>query len=134
MFKTFYKGCRAVFNVIYILAKDGTRTLTVSNINAIVGGASGVIFYLNKGGKYEYALDAVVDVAREQSCLGGGEFELLYEDEAEVGTRYTCRDVPMIWTLDLSGVWLASILNSSGDPTTMIILMKVKTTIWMSMV
>lgn len=89
MYKTFYKGYQALFNAIYVMTHKPIIPLTVANLASFVVGSSDVSFYLNKGGRYEYALDAVTSVAREQSCLGDGTFEELYEDEAEVGTKYT---------------------------------------------
>ena len=47
---------------------------------------SAVYFYLGKGGRVEYVLDATVDIAREQSCLGDGTFEDTFDcEEGEEG-------------------------------------------------
>ncbi|KAF8879191.1 hypothetical protein CPB84DRAFT_1793501 [Gymnopilus junonius] len=43
--------------------------------------AGAVSFYLSKGGKVEFTLDAVLDMAREQSVLGDGTFEETFDVE-----------------------------------------------------
>jgi hypothetical protein len=50
---------------------------------AMVLNAGAVIFYLRKGGKVEYVLDAIVDIAREQSPFGDGTFEETFDCDEE---------------------------------------------------
>ncbi|KAF9456663.1 ankyrin repeat family protein [Collybia nuda] len=89
MYKTFYKGYQTLFATIYAISGSVNTPATVTSLASLVAGNPDVSCYLSKGGRYEYALDAVTSVAREQSCLGDGTFDEMYEDEAEVGTEFT---------------------------------------------
>ncbi|KAF8181840.1 hypothetical protein BJ912DRAFT_979312, partial [Pholiota molesta] len=44
------------------------------------GDARNVNFYINKGGRVEYALDAIIHAAKEQSVLGDGSFDKLWDN------------------------------------------------------
>lgn len=81
VFKSFYRGYQAVFTAIYNVLNNPTITLpSLERISSAVS-LSDASFYFGKGGQVVYALDCVIDVAREQSAVGDGEFESLYEAE-----------------------------------------------------
>ena len=84
--KTFYTGVSAIFDaIVQILKTPGIPTPQAVVAVALVLNAEAVQFYLDKGGKVEYVLDAMVDVARGESPLGDGTFE---EDEGvKIGHR-----------------------------------------------
>ncbi|RDB26046.1 hypothetical protein Hypma_006134 [Hypsizygus marmoreus] len=88
IYKTFYKGYQSIFEAISAFLRTSDAPLSVASIASTAFGP-GIDFYLGRGGKYEYALDAVTHAAEEQSELGDGTFEEMYEDETEVGTEYT---------------------------------------------
>jgi len=88
IYKTFFVGFYTIFLAIYhILEAPGQGripTLQAVLAEALALDARAVRFYLNKGGKVEYVLDATIDSAREQSSLGDGTFEETFDhDESE---------------------------------------------------
>ena len=89
IFKTFYKGYQAIFKVIHGYLSVTDLPLVIDVLQALVSQDTDVEFFLHKGGKVEYALDAVTAVVKEQSPLGDGTFEETWEDEEAVGRGYT---------------------------------------------
>lgn len=96
IYKTFYIG----FYTIFLAICNVFKTLRIPTPQAVVAEAlalddRAVQFYMAKGGKVEYVLDATVDIAREQSSLGDGTFEETFahdESDEEGGggeARYT---------------------------------------------
>lgn len=84
--KTFYIGVFTIFNAIaQILKTPSIPTPQAVVAVALVFNAEAVQFCLDKGGKVEYVLDAMVDVARGESCLGDGTFEDTFDQEGEGG-------------------------------------------------
>jgi hypothetical protein len=105
IFKTFYKGYSEVFKGISrALARPSIPTPSVVLFESSVnGGGMGYFdsqalhFYLNKGGRVEFALDCITHAAKEQSPLGDGSFEDLWDDEdsgSDLGWKEmpTCRN------------------------------------------
>ena len=86
IFKTFYRGYQAIFECIHHHLSNTDLPLILESITPF---DSAVDFYLGKGGKIEYALDALTDEAKDQSPFGDGTFDELWEDEEEVGKNFT---------------------------------------------
>ncbi|PPQ99871.1 hypothetical protein CVT26_009315 [Gymnopilus dilepis] len=85
IFKTFFVGAQTVFDAIYRLleiSKDDTllNTKTIAEA-AITLDSKAFPYFLAKGGKIEYVLDALVDVSKEQSVLGDGTWDEGYDLE-----------------------------------------------------
>jgi len=81
-----YKSFYIEFYTIFRAIRDILRTTEIPTPQAVLAealalDARAVQFYLANGGKVEYALDATVNIAREQSNLGDGTFEETFEDE-----------------------------------------------------
>lgn len=97
IYKTFYIGFYTIFEAIsHVLKTPGIPTPQAVVAAALELNARAVQFYLAKGGKVEYALDATVDSAREQSSLGDGTFEETFDcDEEEGGGRLGYRKLRM---------------------------------------
>jgi hypothetical protein len=55
---------------------------------------NGIDFFFDKGGQTDYAIDAILHFAAEQSPLGDGQFDLLYEEEAENDPECAWRRFP----------------------------------------
>ena len=90
IYKTFYIGFYTIFDAIsHVLKTPGIPTPQAVMAAALQLNGKAVQFYLGKGGKVEYVLDATVDTAREQSSLGDGTFEEMfdYDEEREGGER-----------------------------------------------
>lgn len=80
IYMTFYIGFFTIFDAIaYVLKTPGISTPQAVMAAALELNARAVQFYLAKGGKVEYVLDATVDIAREQSSLGDGTFEETFD-------------------------------------------------------
>jgi len=93
IYKTFYTGFYTVFRATHnILETLKIPTPGVVVTEALALDAEAVQFYMAKGGKVEYVLDAMVAMAREQSSLGAGTFEETFDheeaDEEGVGAGY----------------------------------------------
>ncbi|KAK0207153.1 ankyrin repeat family protein [Desarmillaria ectypa] len=73
-FKSFYIGFTAIFEVIYKILNNDARTPKLQDIQRDTVFERGTSFYFSKGGRVEYALDAVTATAKEQSNLGDGTF------------------------------------------------------------
>ncbi|CAA7262588.1 unnamed protein product [Cyclocybe aegerita] len=90
IYKTFYVGFYTIFHAISLVlgrrpqGPASIPTPQVVLIEALALEPRAVQFYLGKGGKVEYVLDATVDIAREQSALGDGTFEETFDTD-EVG-------------------------------------------------
>lgn len=99
IFKTFYIGFCTIFEgVSHVLKRTpgGIPTPQAVLEAALDLNAGAVHFYLGKGGKVEYVLEAILDIAREQSSLGDGTFEETFdcdEEEEEVGRRLGYREL-----------------------------------------
>ena len=83
IYKTFYVGFSTIFDAIAQVLKTPTGIPTPHVViqAAMDIDPSAVHFYLGKGGKVEYVLDAMVNIAREQSSLGDGTFEDTFDHE-----------------------------------------------------
>ena len=83
IYKTFYIGFSTIFDAIahVLRAPGGIPTPHAVMQAALDIEPSAVHFYLRKGGKVEYVLDATVNSAREESCLGDGTFEDTFDHE-----------------------------------------------------
>lgn len=89
MFKTFYKGYQAIFESIYEYLPQTDLPLVLEVMPALLSHNTDVQFYIRKGGKYAYAMDAVTAVVKERSPLGDGTFDETWGDENVMGTDYT---------------------------------------------
>ena len=90
IYKTFYIGYHTIVEAIsHVLKSDRIPTPQAVLDAAFELNAGAVQFYLRKGGKVEYVLDAIVSTAREQSNLGDGTFEDTFDcdddDEGDLG-------------------------------------------------
>ena len=87
IYKTFYIGFSTIFDAIaqVLKARGGIPTPLAVIQAAMDIEPSAVQFYLRKGGKVEYVLDATVNNAREESCLGDGTFEDTFDHEGGEG-------------------------------------------------
>ncbi|KAJ3501261.1 hypothetical protein NLJ89_g9416 [Agrocybe chaxingu] len=90
IYKTFYVGFYTIFHAISLVLgrqPQGPASIPTPQVvltEALTLDPRAVQFYLGKGGKVEYVLDATVDIAREQSALGDGTFEETFDND-EVG-------------------------------------------------
>ncbi|KAG6877051.1 hypothetical protein C0993_010738 [Termitomyces sp. T159_Od127] len=82
MCKTFYVGWQSIFVVIADFLNKTNQPLSVDAILARSAPERGVNFFFSKGGRVEYAFDALTDGALQQSPLGDGEFEEVWKDDA----------------------------------------------------
>ena len=86
MYKTFYVGFYTIFDAIsQVLKTPGIPTPQAVMAEALQLDPRAVQFYLGKGGRVEYVLDAIVNTAREQSNLGDGTFEETFDCDEEEG-------------------------------------------------
>ncbi|KAG5649685.1 hypothetical protein H0H81_002501 [Sphagnurus paluster] len=90
VFKMFYIGFQSVFRAIIIALKNPDYLFGKDLISALSAGQRGVNFYFGKGGKIEYALDAITDAALEQSLLGSGDFEDTWDEEDDFKNLPMC--------------------------------------------
>ncbi|KAG6861927.1 hypothetical protein C0995_009877 [Termitomyces sp. Mi166 len=81
MYKTFYIGWKTIFTVIADFLDRTGQPLSAHTIAARSVSERSVDFFLNKGGRVEYAFDALTDGALQQSPLGDGFFEQIWQDE-----------------------------------------------------
>ncbi|KAG6818958.1 hypothetical protein H0H93_016876 [Arthromyces matolae] len=79
--KTFYVGYQSIFDTIYNFLEQTQQPLSKMSILLRCQGAAGVSFYFGKGGQIEHAFDAITHISEEQSSLGDGTFEELWEEE-----------------------------------------------------
>ena len=92
LFKTFYKGYQVIFDGIHDYLFKTNLPLVVETLPELLSHNTDVQFFLSKGGKYEYALDAVTHVVKEQSPLGDGTFEETWEYEDEYTGLVRCEN------------------------------------------
>jgi hypothetical protein len=89
IYKTFFVGFYTIFRAICnILETPGQNRIPIPQVvlaEAMALDARAVQFYMGKGGKVEYVLDATVDSAKEQSSLGDGTFEETFENDVSEG-------------------------------------------------
>ncbi|KAF9479090.1 hypothetical protein BDN70DRAFT_834943 [Pholiota conissans] len=84
IYKTFFEGFRSLFGIIARTLADSSNSIpTLEQFRAKAVGEPGVGFYFNKGGRIEYAWDAVISIAKDQSALGDNEFENNWDDPEE---------------------------------------------------
>lgn len=85
IYKAFYIGFHTIFKAVsQVLKTPGIPTPEAVMAAGLELDPGAVNFYLGKGGKVEYVLDAIVDTAREQSSLGDGTFEETFDyDEGD---------------------------------------------------
>jgi hypothetical protein len=81
--KPFYIGVSTILDGIAHVLKtpSGIPTPEAVMTAAMDINAGAVQFYMGKGGRVEYVLDAVVDVAKGESSLGDGTFEDTFDHE-----------------------------------------------------
>ncbi|KIJ65695.1 hypothetical protein HYDPIDRAFT_39613 [Hydnomerulius pinastri MD-312] len=99
LYKTFYKGNLAVFKGIsLVLGRSGLQSANHSNLLATCiptpaavlatlendgwfdyFDTQAVRFYLQRGGRVEYALDAITHRSKEMSSLGDGDFDAMWD-------------------------------------------------------
>ncbi|KAF8181841.1 hypothetical protein BJ912DRAFT_979314 [Pholiota molesta] len=78
----FFQGYCSLFSAFATILDDsdyGNPTATRVLAQALHDDRH-VNFYINEGGRVDYALDAIIDCAKDQSVLGDGEFEAIYDD------------------------------------------------------
>jgi len=88
MTKTFYFGFINLFKALTIVLRDVNKAPTISDVRDLACRDTSAAFYFGKGGKVEYAIDALVDSTEEASSLIDGTFEELYEDENETDDSF----------------------------------------------
>lgn len=88
MTKTFYFGFINLFKALNIILRDVNKAPTISDVQALAYRDTSAAFYFGKGGKVEYAIDALVNSTEEASSLIDGTFEELYEDENETDDSF----------------------------------------------
>ncbi|KAK0499412.1 ankyrin repeat family protein [Armillaria luteobubalina] len=82
MFKSFYMGFTTIFEVISNIMKNDSQIPKLQDMQNDAISEWGTSFYFSKGGRVEYALDAVTNSAKAQSRLGDETFyETFGEDE-----------------------------------------------------
>jgi hypothetical protein len=87
MDKAFFQGYCSLFSAFATILDDsdyGNPTATRVLAQALHDDRN-VNFYINEGGRVDYALDAIIDCAKDQSVLGDGEFEAIFDDIKQVG-------------------------------------------------
>ncbi|KAG6908196.1 hypothetical protein DXG01_005785 [Tephrocybe rancida] len=79
-----------VFKANKFFLKEMERPLSVDAIGRLTAGKDGVDFFFDKGGRIEYAFDAIMDSALKQSYLVDGGFEQMHSSDREFTTLPTC--------------------------------------------
>lgn len=87
MYKSFFQGYRSLFSAVATILNDSANGIPTPArvLGQALGAEPNVSFYINKGGRVDYVLDAIIDSAKDQSVLGDGEFEALWDNPDEVG-------------------------------------------------
>ena len=88
MTKTFYFGFINLFKALNIVLREANKAPSISDVQALAYRDTNAAFYFGKGGKVEYAIDALVNSTEEASSLIDGTFEELYEDENETDDSF----------------------------------------------
>ncbi|EDR04255.1 uncharacterized protein LACBIDRAFT_304787 [Laccaria bicolor S238N-H82] len=88
VYKTFYNGYVTIFENLYVLLDQTEGVPSVPRLRTLCKGDRDVNFYLKKGGKFEYALESMVEGAKSQSCLGDSMFEEIWESENDTDDEY----------------------------------------------
>ncbi|PBK66910.1 hypothetical protein ARMSODRAFT_1046286 [Armillaria solidipes] len=81
LYKTFYAGYISVFGALYDLLENSNASLSLDKVNQVARNDISTNFYFQRGGKVEYALDAIIDGALNQSWLGDGEFHAIFDND-----------------------------------------------------
>ena len=93
VYKTYYIGFSTVLDAIHqILDAPGSQRIPTPQevySMALCLDARAVQFFIGKGGMMEYAIDATVDLAKDQSSLGDGTFEETFDEDFDTGAGYT---------------------------------------------
>ncbi|KAG6864944.1 hypothetical protein C0991_006173 [Blastosporella zonata] len=90
LFKTFYVGYQSIFDAIYNFLDRTDQPLSLPVIAARTLGARGVSFFFNKGGKIEYAFDAITHASMEQSPVGDDSFAETWDEHDSFTALPTC--------------------------------------------
>ncbi|KAF9245245.1 hypothetical protein BU15DRAFT_41028 [Melanogaster broomeanus] len=88
LYKTFFKGYVTVFQAVSaVLGRSGPQRGNANNYLSTciptpmaVLTTQAVNFYLQKGGRVEYALDAITHRSKDMSPLGDGEFDSIWDE------------------------------------------------------
>lgn len=81
MYKTFYIGWQSIFAVIADFLNGTSQPLSADAIVARSAPERSADFFFRKGGRVEYAFDALTDVALQQSPSGDRDFEDTWRDQ-----------------------------------------------------
>ncbi|KAK0190556.1 ankyrin repeat family protein [Armillaria mellea] len=83
LYKTFYAGYISVFGALYDLLhnSNASESFALDKVNQVARNDISTKFYFQRGGKVEYALDAISGAALDQSWLGDGEFHAIFDDD-----------------------------------------------------
>ncbi|KAF8991005.1 hypothetical protein BDZ89DRAFT_1086867 [Hymenopellis radicata] len=91
LYLSFYRGFTAVFRAAYdILERASPFTAETVLSHARHAYSHETTYFFNKGGKVEYALDAITSDARDQSMVGDREFYATFGDDDEFVALPTC--------------------------------------------
>ncbi|KAK0491408.1 ankyrin repeat family protein [Armillaria novae-zelandiae] len=83
LYKTFYAGYISVFGTLYDLLHNSNDSFSLDKVNLIARNDISTHFYFQRGGKVEYALDAIIDGALDQSWLGDREFHAMFDTDKD---------------------------------------------------
>ncbi|KAG6895477.1 hypothetical protein C0992_001071 [Termitomyces sp. T32_za158] len=81
VYETFYTGWQSIFAAIADFLNSTDDPLSAGAIVARSARKRGVDFFFRKGGRVEYAFDALTDGALRQSPFGDGFFEQVWRDQ-----------------------------------------------------
>ncbi|KAK0499665.1 ankyrin repeat family protein [Armillaria luteobubalina] len=83
LYKTFYAGYISVFGALYDLLHNSNASFSLDKANQVAWNDISTNFYFQRGGKVEYALDAIIDGALDQSWLGDREFHVMFDTDKD---------------------------------------------------
>ncbi|KAG5717938.1 Proteasome subunit alpha type-4 [Termitomyces sp. T112] len=81
IYETFYIGWQSIFTVIADFLDRTGQPLSTDTIVARSASETSAKFFFEKGGQVVYAFDALTDGALQQSPLGDGFFEQVWQDQ-----------------------------------------------------
>ncbi|KAK0461730.1 ankyrin repeat family protein [Desarmillaria tabescens] len=90
LYKTFYAGYISIFGALYNLLENSSASFSLDIVNQVARNDFSADFYFQRGGKVEYALDAITDSALNQSLLGDGEFHAVFDDDKDYRALPKC--------------------------------------------
>ncbi|SJL02411.1 uncharacterized protein ARMOST_05738 [Armillaria ostoyae] len=83
LYRTFYAGYISVFGALYDLLQNSNASFSLDKVNQVARNDISTNFYFQRGGKVEYALDAIIDGALDQSWLGDREFHAIFDTDKD---------------------------------------------------